>query len=184
MSGAPVAPHVMPAHRFEGPHGAYDVRIARPSDEAALRRMFEAASPDDVRLRFFRYVRSFPHVLVEPLTRADERRHFAFVATPGGDPAGIVASAMLVADPDGAGAEFGIFVADAHRGRGLGTHLLDCLKEEARAHGIRRIHGLILADNAGMIGLARYYGFTLAQDPHEEDCLRAELAVAPAGAAA
>ena len=171
-----VAEHV-PAHRFEAAGGAYLVRIARPADEAALRRMLEAAAPEDIRFRFFRHVRTFPSAMVEPLTRADERRHFAFVAAPADDPSRLVASAMLVADPDGGGAEFGIFVAHGHRSHGLGTHLLDCLKREASAHGIARIHGLILADNADMIALARHYGFTLAPDCHESQCLRAECAV-------
>jgi acetyltransferase len=173
------AGHV-PEHECQTPGGAYRVRIARPGDEPALRRMLEAAAPEDIRFRFFRHVREFPHALVEPLTRADERRHFAFVAAPAREPAGLVASAMLVADADGRGGEFGIFVAHGHRGRGLGTHLLDCLKREAQAHGIGCIHGLILADNADMISLARHYGFTLAPDDHDPQCLRAEAPVAGA----
>jgi acetyltransferase len=173
------ADHV-PAHRFETAAGGYAVRIAQPTDEAALRRMLEAAEPEDIRFRFFRHVREFPHALVEPLTRADERRHFAFVAAPAREPAELVASAMLVADADGRGGEFGIFVARGHRGCGLGTHLLDCLKREAQAHGIACIHGLILADNADMIALARHYGFTLAPDANEPQCLRAQAPVAGA----
>lgn len=180
MSRALVRLDHVPPHRIETAKGAYDVRIARPSDEAGLRRMLEAASPEDIRLRFFRHVRAFTHAILEPLTRADENRYFAFVAAPAGDAARVVASAMLAADPDGAGAEFGIFVAREHRGRGLGTHLLDCLKQEACAHAIPKIHGLILADNADMLALARYYGFTLTADRNERQCLRAECAVAGA----
>lgn len=180
MSAVAAAADHVPAHRFDTAGGGYAVRIAQPSDEAALRRMLEAAPPEDIRFRFFRHVREFPHALVEPLTRADERRHFAFVAAPSSEPASLVGSAMLVADADGRGAEFGIFVASGHRGRGLGTHLLDCLKREAQAHGIARIHGLILADNADMIGLARHYGFALAPDAAEPHCLRAEAPVAGA----
>lgn len=178
-AGIAAAVHV-PEHRFDTGNGAYRVRIARASDEPALRRMLEEASPEDIRFRFFRHVRTFPHAMVEPLTRADEERHFAIVAQPAGDPSRIVASAMLVADADRAGGEFGIFVARAHRGHGLGTHLLDCLKREARAHGLPCIHGLILADNADMIALANYYGFTIAPDRDEPECLRAECPVAPA----
>lgn len=178
MSTVVVPVEHVPAHDFETPAGRYRVRIARASDEDALRRMLEAAPPEDIRFRFFRHVRTFPHAMVEPLTRADERRHFAFVAAPAGAPARLVGSAMLVADPDGQGAEFGIFVDRGHRGRHLGNHLLDCLFREARAHGIPRIHGLILADNADMIELARFHGFTLAPDCDEPNCLRAECAVA------
>lgn len=176
MSAVAAATEHVPAHCFETSGGGYAVRIAQPSDEDSLRRMLERAAPEDIRFRFFRHVREFPHALVEPLTRADERRHFAFVAAPASEPAGLVASAMLVADPDGRGGEFGIFVAREHRGRGLGTHLLDCLKREARAHGMACLHGLILADNADMIALARHYGFALAPDANDAQCLRAECA--------
>jgi acetyltransferase len=168
----------VPAHRFDTTGGGYAVRSARPDDEAALRRMLEQAAPEDIRFRFFRHVREFPRAMVEPLTRADERRYFAFVAAPVREPEDLVASAMLVADTDGRGGEFGIFVAHGHRGRGLGTHLLDCLKREAQAHGIACIHGQILADNADMISLARHYGFALAPDADDPQCLRAQAPVA------
>jgi acetyltransferase len=168
----------VPRHVFETASGNYVVRIARLSDEAKLRGMLERAAPEDVRLRFFRHIRTFPAALIEPLLRSDEHRYFAFVAHPVEDRRTLVASAMLVADPDGQGAEFGIFVDRAHRGRHLGNHLLDCLFSEARAHGISRIHGLILAGNAAMIELARFHGFTVVPDGDEPDCVRAESPVA------
>jgi acetyltransferase len=177
VSGALVPVEHVPAHVFEGRDHGYVVRLARLSDEARLRQMFERAAPQDISYRFFRYVRTFPHALVEPLMRTDEHRHFAFVAHPVGARHELVASAMLAAEPGGAGAEFGIFVDAAHRGRRLGKHLLDCLFREARAHGIARVYGLILADNADMLGLARYHGFTLAPDPHDAGCVRAEAPV-------
>ena len=182
MSTALTPVEHVPRHVFEAAQGRYVVRIARLSDEPKLRAMLERAPPEDVRLRFFRHIRTFPHALVEPLTRSDEHRHFAFVAHTPEDRRRLVASAMLVADPGGEGAEFGIFVDRAHRGRHLGNHLLDCLFREARAHGIPRIHGLILADNAEMIELARFHGFTLAPDCHEPGCLRADSTVAPRAA--
>lgn len=160
-------------HRFAAGSAAYLVRVARPDDADALRRMLEAARPDDIRLRFFRYVRTFPQALTEPLTRDDGSRHFALVAQPSGRPDEIVASAMLVADPDGRGAEFGLFVAEAHRNRRLGTHLLACLFDAAGAHGIATVRGMILADNAAMIDLARRYGFDVRPDEHEPDCVAA-----------
>lgn len=181
MSAAVEPVELVPRHVFETARGSYVVRIARLSDEAKLRDMLERAAPEDVRLRFFRHIRSFPPTLIEPLLRSDEHRYFAFVAHPVEDRRTLIASAMLVADPDGKGAEFGIFVDRAHRGRHLGNHLLDCLFREARGHGIPHIHGLILADNTDMIELARFHGFTLAPDDHEPNCLRADSNVLAAG---
>lgn len=169
----------VPPHVFEGPRGRYRIRAARPSDEPGLRHMLEEAAPDDIRLRFFGYVRRFPHEFVEPLTRADEGCHFAFVALKDDALAPVVASAMMVADAARRAAEFGIIVARTEAGQRLGTHLLQCLIDEARGHGIPVIFGLILADNRTMIDLARRLGFSIAADLEEPGCVRAQLRVAP-----
>ena len=172
----------VPGHVFAGPRAHYWVRAACAGDEPGLQRMLEQAPPDDIRLRFFRYVRRFPHEFVEPLTRMDDRRHFAFVALKGGPGGAVVGSAMLVADADARTAEFGIFVARDETNQRLGTHLLDCLLREARGHGIGEVFGLILADNTGMIDLARRLGFSIACDLQEPGCVRAVLRL-PQGAA-
>ena len=171
-----VAPHV-----FSGARSSYHVRPARPDDEPGLRTMLQDAAPDDIRLRFFRHIRLFPHEFIEPLTRMDDACNFAFVATrigPAGATEPVVASAMMVSDANNETAEFGIFVARPDAGQRLGSHLLDCLIREARGHGIGTLYGLILAENAGMVDLARRLGFRIASDPHEPGCVRAELPLA------
>ena len=168
------AEHVR-AHVFEATRGRYRVRAARPGDEAGLRRMLQAAPPEDIRLRFFRHARFFPHAMVEPLTRMDGARHLAFVVTRDAPGAPIVGNAMLVIEPDGRSAEFGIIVARSEANQRLGSHLLDCLVREARGHGCESIYGLILADNGGMIDLARRLGFGIACDLQEPGCVRATL---------
>lgn len=173
----------VPPHAFDAPRGRYRVRAAQPSDETGLRRMLEEAAPDDVRLRFFMYVRRFPHEFIAPMARSDDCRNFAFVAFRDTANAPVVGSAMMAADADGRAAEFGIFVARAEAGQRLGTHLLDCLIREARGHGIAAIHGLILAENRNMRDLARRLGFIISTSD-EPGCVRAELHVEPAAAAA
>ncbi len=172
----------VPPHVFDAPGGRYRIRAAQPSDETGLRRMLEAAAPDDIRLRFFVYVRRFPHEFIEPMTRSDECCNFAFVATRDAPAAPIVGSAMMVKDAGGRAAEFGIFVARAEAGQRLGTHLLDCLIREARGHGIATIYGLILAENRNMLDLARRLGFVISGNCDEPGCVRAELRVEPAAA--
>jgi acetyltransferase len=173
----------LPTHVFAAPRGDYLVRAARPDDEDGLRRMLEESAPDDVRLRFFRHVRLFPHTLVEPLTRVDDRRYFAFVAVKQTADAPIVGSAMMVADAARREAEFGIFVLRSEAGQRLGSHLLDCLIREARAHGFATLYGLILAENAGMIDLARRLGFDIACEFEEPGCIRATLRLSAAAPA-
>jgi len=173
----------VPPHVFDAPRGRYRIRAASASDEAGLRHMLEEAAPDDIRLRFFMYVRRFPHEFVEPMTRSDECCNFAFVATRDTPAAPVVGSAMMVKGAGGRAAEFGIFVARAEAGQRLGTHLLDCLIREARGHGIATIHGLILSENRNMLDLARRLGFVISASD-EPGCVRAELHVGPTAAVA
>jgi acetyltransferase len=175
----------VPPHEFEAPRGRYLVRAARAGDEPGLRRMLEESAPDDVRLRFFRHVRLFPHAFIEPLTRMDDSRNFAFVAVKQTFEAPVVGSAMMALDRAGTTAEFGIFVDRAEAGQRLGSHLLDCLIREARGHGVQTLFGVILSENATMIDLARRLGFSIDTDLEEHGCMRATLRLdAPPPAAA
>lgn len=170
-------PRARATGRFVAGNAAYRIRPVRPGDEPALRRMLEDAPPEDIRLRFFRYVRHFPHEFLEPLIRSDGDRHFACVAVPEGQEGEIAASAMLVREPDTRRAEFGIFVGRPHAGRRLGSHLMRCLLGQARAHRIEQVHGTILAENATMIDLAKRTGFRIRPDAHDPACVRAEVRV-------
>lgn len=173
----------VPPHVFDAPRGRYRIRAARPDDEDGLRRMLEAAAPDDIRLRFFQYVRTFPHAFIAPLTQSDDCCNFAFVASADTPEAPVVGSAMMVAERDRRAAEFGIFVARAEAGQRLGSHLLDCLIREARGHGFGSIYGLVMAENRNMIDLARRLGFVISELSDEPGCVRAELRLEPAAAA-
>lgn len=54
-------------------------------------------------------------------------------------------------DPDAA--EVAMLVVDAYQGQGVDKALLARLSEVARLHGIRRFEGIVLPDNAPMLGL-------------------------------
>jgi acetyltransferase len=62
-------------------------------------------------------------------------------------------------------AEFAIAVADGWQGAGLGRYLLGVLAGRARAHGLRRLQGTVLADNQPMRALIRSIGWRLRADP-------------------
>jgi len=85
------------------------------------------------------------------LARVDSARH-VLVGHVAGDPqpAGI---ARLVRD--GAQAEIAVTVADAHRGKGVGTALLDALAADARAAGITSFVATVCGDNEPALGLLR-----------------------------
>jgi phosphinothricin acetyltransferase len=56
-------------------------------------------------------------------------------------------------------AEVSVYVAEAQRGRGLGTRLLAALIEESEAHGIWTLQAAIFPENRASIGLHERLGF-------------------------
>lgn len=55
--------------------------------------------------------------------------------------------------------EFGLGVADAWQGQGVGKALIDGVLDYARAHGLPRVYLIAVRDNARAIGLYRSRGF-------------------------
>jgi L-amino acid N-acyltransferase YncA len=56
-------------------------------------------------------------------------------------------------------AEYTVYVARSHQGRGLGRRMLDALIEAAPAYGYWKLVGMILPENAPGLALARGAGF-------------------------
>lgn len=154
----------------------YRVRPVRPSDEPGLSRFLETLNPEEIRLRFFRSVRFFQqHRLVGPLAEFDDR-HFGLVASlPEDRSERFVATAMLVRDRAGTGAEFAVLVHHDHTRRGLGRYLLDCLLLHARESGVATVFGIALAENTAMLSLARGMGFRLVPDSDDRGCVHMEI---------
>src|SRR5262245_13237448 len=104
---------------------------------------------------------------VKRFTDIDYEREMALIATVVADARERqIGVARYVKDKDVPGeAEFAIVLADDWQGRGLGTKLLSSLLAVARRQGLRRVVGIALSTNNGMLALARRMGFTLALDP-------------------
>jgi len=68
-----------------------------------------------------------------------------------------------------------VIVGPPVKGQGLGRHLMERLFDWARAQGIHRIVGHVLADNASMIAFVRTLGFALRRSPEDEDTVEAVL---------
>lgn len=131
-------------------------------------------SADDAR-RELEFIRSLSeesrynrlmHALREPsaefvdrLVHVDYCRSMAFVAVIGdGDEEQFIGVARYAADDSSGACEFAVVVADAWQSRGVGTTLMRQLFEYARASGIKRVYGMILANNQHMIQLAHWLG--------------------------
>jgi acyl-CoA synthetase (NDP forming)/GNAT superfamily N-acetyltransferase len=130
------------------------IRPVGKPDGPALQRLYGEASSESLRLRFF--ATPGPVALrheVARLTRSAGPGHDAVVAEVSGELVG-VASYERARDAE-TRAEFAVFVAEAHRGRGIGTLLLEHLAAAAHRRGITELTGEVLPGNFRMLRVAR-----------------------------
>ncbi|MEM6677992.1 MAG: bifunctional acetate--CoA ligase family protein/GNAT family N-acetyltransferase [Pseudomonadota bacterium] len=139
--------------------GEVFVRPVKPEDAPRFAAFFAAASPEDLRLRFFGAMRTVPDSLIARLTQIDYARAIAFVAFETRDSDDILGVGRLASDADGERAEFSVMVRSDLKGRGLGRALMERLLAHGRAEGMRAIWGEILPENTGMLTLAKHLGF-------------------------
>lgn len=166
-------------HELALPRGKYEIRPIRPSDEPAVLDLLRRLDAEEIRLRFFNYIRHFSHDMAARLTQIDYDRELTLIACPPGDNGEIVALATLIANPDGSEAEYAVLVHHDHTKLGLGRHLMHGLLEQARQSGIRKVYGEILAENGPMLTLARRLGFTILADPEDPGCKHTEFFITP-----
>ena len=153
------------------------VRPIRPEDATAHAEAFRRVPPEDVRYRFFSPLKELSPAMIARLTQIDYDREMAFVAVrqagPGGAERILGVSRLIRAPGEAADAEFAVIVGREMKGQGLARHLMERLFDWARAQGIRRIVGHVLADNQPMLGFVRALGFRLHRSAEEEDVVEA-----------
>ncbi len=160
------------SHAFISRSGARLVfRPIRPEDADALQHFVRTLSEE---ARYFRFLSSLTELtpaMLARFTQIDYDREMAIVAArPVQDsPDQIVGVARYLLNPDATSAEFGLVVADACQGEGIGSGLMTDLCDIARRRGLREIEGLVLASNSGMLSLMHKLGFEEAVDPEDHD---------------
>ena len=148
----------------EGKH--FHIRPIMPADVALYPDFLAKVSADDIRLRFLAPRRSFPDEMLVRLTQLDYDRDMAFVALDQATGA-LAGIGRLSSDPDHAVAEFALLVRTDLQGHGLGWSLLNHIVDYAKADGIRRIEGFVLAENSAMLNMCREFGFAVERHPAE-----------------
>ncbi|HJS39544.1 MAG TPA: GNAT family N-acetyltransferase [Burkholderiales bacterium] len=148
------------------------IRPLQVQDAAAFRAFVEGLSPAARYERFQYVVKEVSPALLKLLVEGDPRTHVALAAFEGRE---VVGEARYVRA--GEGAEFAIAVADGWRRRGVGKRLLDALLARARADGLRRLDGEVLAWNQAMLGFVEQHGFRVRFHPQDARLLRIELAL-------
>ena len=133
------------------------IRPVVPADEAALADFFRHVTAEDLRFRFLSGIREVGHDRLVAMTQIDYRRSMHFLAFAGEL---LVASAMLVSDPDRARAELAMAVRDGWKGKGISWTLMEHVLRYAEAEGIGSIESLESSENHAALALEREMGFT------------------------
>ena len=149
----------------------YTIRPIRAEDGGRLQRFVRGLSEQS---RYFRFISALTELTPRMLaryTQIDYDRELALVATIGADDPQaeegdetIIGVVRYLLNPDRETCEFAIAIADRFHGQGLGTTLMQAIIDAARAKGLKRIEGFVLAINAPMIGLMRALGFRIETD--------------------
>ena len=144
------------------------VRAIQPSDEAEILQAFDRMDPDARYMRFMTAKRSANVPRLREVLASFPEKGFMIAATvPAPDGIDIVGSASFMIAPDGKACEFAITVLGEWGGAGLGRLLMETLVEAARARGLGKMHGYILATNQPMLRLASRLGFRTTRDPDD-----------------
>ena len=145
---------------------SYRLRPIRPADVSLYAAFFARTTPEDMRMRFLTPRRHFSHEALVRLTQLDYDRDIAFVAL---DQAGeLCGVSRLAGDPDRESAEYAVLVRSDLSGHGIGSALMDILIEYARAEGLKRLSGYVLAENTRMLEFIRRMDFrirSIAEEP-------------------
>jgi GNAT superfamily N-acetyltransferase len=119
---------------------------------AAVDAVFAGLSPRSRYLRFHSPVPRLPAAVRARLVDVDGRHHAAVVAEVAG--VGPIGLAEVFGNGHGT-ADLAVAVVDAWQRRGIGRRLLTTVAAVAEEIGYTELRGMVLPENAAMLGLAR-----------------------------
>ena len=155
------------------------IRPAAPEDKEHIQALVRGLSPRSRYLRFFNGARELTPQLLERFARAVLDSGVTLLAlVPDRDRLIPVGMAQYATDPYPRRGEFAVVVDDAWQGMGIGARLIDNLVHIARAAGIERLEGEVLAENQPMLRLVRAMGFDVRRDPESALHLRVSRTLA------
>jgi RimJ/RimL family protein N-acetyltransferase len=142
------------------------IRAARPDDGPLMQALVRGLSANSSYQRFFYPLHELPPATLARFSHADPLHEMTLLAVTQQDGREVaVGMAQYAADWPHTTCEFALLVADAWQRKGIAARLLRNLVGVARAAGLERIEGEILADNLGMRHLLAKLGFAIGPHP-------------------
>lgn len=140
------------------------IRPIRPEDEPTHAEFIAKVSKEDLYKRFFSDVGEFDHMAVANLTQIDYDREMALVAVVDKE---IIGVSRIISDIRTNTAEFAVLIRSDKKGIGLGKILMKAAITHSQSKGLKRLEGVTMPTNRGMIGLAKALGFNVEIDFEE-----------------
>jgi len=141
------------------------IRPLFAEDITLLKGFLASLSPHSVYLRFLSPVREFSEKMLAQLNQIDHKSHIALAAFPAENPdLYLLGVARLFIEADLSVAEFSIVTLDQWQGKGIGAELLSRLLDIANSIKVKKIWGLVLAENTQMLKLARKLDFKVERE--------------------
>jgi acetate---CoA ligase (ADP-forming) len=132
------------------------IRPAEPSDQRGVEWLLQELSPEAQESRFSR-VLTVEEIRAEAERICEGTERFTLLATVG-DPERVVAEGGFTRISDDK-ARLSVTVSEKERGRGLATHILGALAEQARAHGVRECMAVADPENWAMVNVIAESGY-------------------------
>jgi len=168
-------PRHLVRHEFLSDGTALTIRPIRPEDAESEAAFVRDLSVEAKRFRFMGTVNELSAEMLARFTQIDYRREMALVAEVGaGREARQHGVARYAINPDNTSCEFAIVVSDRLQGQGIGTRLMKGLFAAARDHGLTKIEGAVLRENAPMLHLMEELDFTVTPDPDDHEVMVVE----------
>ena len=139
------------------------IRPLKPDDAKLYPDFLGEVTPEDLRLRFFAAMHEVSADLIDKLIHYDPACAMAFIAI-NKDSGKMLGVVRLHDDASGANGEFAILLRSRLKGHGLGWLMMKHMIAYAKRHGLKTVHGQILADNATMLTMCAELGFDIADD--------------------
>jgi ribosomal protein S18 acetylase RimI-like enzyme len=153
-------------------------RPVKLSDEALLKEFFYGLSPRSMSLRFASTRRDMPHERLQKFTVIDYTRELEILAVlPRGPREEVVGVGAWYADDAARTAEVAFAVKDEYQNRGIGSSLLEYLKELGQQQGFRSFTAEVVHENTPMMRVLKDGGFVAVDSQAGTNTLRLLMSV-------
>lgn len=145
------------------------LRSITSKDKRIEKELIDGLSIQSSRYRFFHVIKEATEEMIDQFCDIDYKNEIAIIAEYNSNNkkrnVGVV---RLFIDPNLQTGEFAILVADNVQNSGLGTKFMETLIEMGQKMRLKSIYGIVLAENIGMLTLAKEFGFSIGANSDGE----------------